>query len=365
MKKLPHNALLIVYLFVLPFFYCKKEVTFIPAATHTHLPKLDIELSSSTVDLYQANANFTALRINWKFEGNECLTVPVNYVLQIDLKNNQFANPIEVKLGSGMAMSYTVKELNDILQNVLEPGDKGEVIVRIKYGVSNASDSRETVGDEIYYSDMMLVKVSTYRNVVEYAYPNFMSLPGNYQSWDPLIAPRIVCDPLKRIYEGYVYFTNEYPQFLMVRGTKWTDITFGHIGDGMFGVKGSMLSIFGGKGVYLVRADANTNRWTYQKISSMGILGSAVPQMGKLDVEMLPDPQNPAIWSATLNLNAGELRFRANNSNDINFGDNWPAGDHIPDYGGDPIKITKAGTYTVMLDLSIPGNYLFRIRSNP
>ena len=71
-------------------------------------------------------------------------------------------------------------------------------------------------------------------------------------------------------------------------------------------------------------------------------------------------------WTITLNLVGGagkELKFRANDGWDINFGDNAPA-DNKPDYGGDNIKINESGNYTITLDLGLAGNYAYTIRKN-
>ena len=53
------------------------------------------------------------------------------------------------------------------------------------------------------------------------------------------------------------------------------------------------------------------------------------------------------------------IKFRANGAWDINFGDT--KADELLDYNGDDIKVPTAGTYTVVLDLSKPGNYTYTL----
>ncbi len=67
-------------------------------------------------------------------------------------------------------------------------------------------------------------------------------------------------------------------------------------------------------------------------------------------------------WTITMNLNVGELKFRANDDWALNFGDN--DNDLKPDYGGNNIQITSAGNYTITLDLGLAGNYAYSIRRN-
>ena len=363
MKKLPHHFLLFTCMFVIPLFFCKKQIDFAKVIAHNHLPSLSLRTSSSILGLFQANAKLSAVRFDWGFN-NETVHDAIYYVLQFSILNDQFENPLEVPVGSSIAAGFTVEEFNQLMHKLIEPGDAGDVAVRIKYMRQVAYNQKVESGDEIYYSDQALLKVTTYRHIITYSNPDFLGMPGNYQSWDPLLAPRIVSKPGEKEYEGFIYFPIEYPQFLFVRGNQWSDFTFGHIGANKFGFKGTPLSIFGGKGAYMVQASANTNTWSYSKIKSWGIGGSAIQQGGKMDVTMNQDPSNRCIWSVNINLVVGDFVFRANNENILQFGNAWPAVDHIPDYNADAIRIIKAGNYTIELDLSIPGNYLYHLHRN-
>jgi len=350
-------------MFVLPLFFCKKQVDFAKMVAHDHLPALSLSISSSKIALFQANAKLNAVRFDWGYNGNT-VNDAVYYTLQLSLAEDQFENPLEVPLGNSLAAGFSVEEFNQLLHKIIEPGDAGDVAARIKYMRQVAYNHKSVSSDEIYYSDQVLLKVTTYRHIVSYESPDFFTLPGNYQSWDPLLAPRIVSKPGEREYEGYIYFPIEYQQFLLVRGNQWSDFIFGFIGGNKFGVKGTPLSIFGGKGAYLVRASTNTNTWSYTKINSWGVTGSAIQNPGKLDMDMLQDPTNSCIWRLNVNLVEGDLFFRANNDNNIKFGNEWPAIDHVPDYNATGIHVSSAGNYTIELDLSIPGNYLYHIHRN-
>ena len=366
MRKLPHKFLFFSCLFVIPFFYCKKQIDFTATVAHQHLPELSLRASSSKIVLYQSNAKLMAVRFDWGYIGQTPADA-IYYLLELSLKEDQFANPIEIALGSSVAAGFTVDEFNQLMHKIIEPGDAGDVIARIKYMRQvTYNNLKKLNGEEVYYSDPILLQVSTYRNIIQYDAPNYMAIPGNYQSWNPLLAPRLVSKRGEKEYEGYVYFPIEYPQFLLIRGNQWSDFTFGHIGNNKFGFGGTPLSIFGGKGFYLVRASTNTNTWSYEKIKSWGISGTALGgQLSKdKDVEMTPDPANECIWRINVNLMEGELKFKANNQNNMVFGNKWPALDHIPDYDADGIRINKSGNYTIELDLSIPGNYLFHIHLN-
>lgn len=317
MRKLPHKFLFFSCLFVIPFFYCKKQIDFERAVSHEHLPQLSLRVSSSKVVLYQANAKMTAVRFDWGYLSQTPNDV-VYCLLEFSLKEDQFVNPVEIPLGSSLAAGFTVEEFNELMHKIIEPGDAGDVSARIKYMRQETyNNPKELNGEEVYYSDPVLLLVNTYRNIIKYDSPNFMTIPGNYQSWNPLLAPRLVSKPEEKEYEGYVYFPIEYPQFLFIRGTQWSDFTFGYIGGNKFGFNGTPLSIFGGKGFYVVRASMNTNTWSYTKIKSWGISGSALGGLLPKDMQMTPDPNNECIWRLTVNLIEGEFKFMANDQDKL------------------------------------------------
>ncbi|HEY1114592.1 MAG TPA: hypothetical protein VGE66_13565, partial [Chitinophagaceae bacterium] len=67
-------------------------------------------------------------------------------------------------------------------------------------------------------------------------------------------------------------------------------------------------------------------------------------------------------WTVTLNLTAGEIKFRANDGWDINLGDK--GNDKTLEPGGDNIPIAAAGNYTVTLNLTYGGNWSYTIKMN-
>ncbi len=103
-----------------------------------------------------------------------------------------------------------------------------------------------------------------------------------------------------------------------------------------------------------VYVNANIGNMTYSvtPITSMGIIGDAVNADWTTEAPLTYNTETGA-WEATgVVLNAGSIKFRANNSWDINFGgaldDLTINGDNIP---------VEAGTYNVALTLVCPGEY--------
>ena len=84
----------------------------------------------------------------------------------------------------------------------------------------------------------------------------------------------------------------------------------------------------------------SANRW--------GIIGDATPGGWDADQNMTWDATNN-VFSVTLDLTAGEFKFRTNDAWELDYGDDEPDG--ALDQGGSNITIAEAGNYTINLDL--------------
>lgn len=105
-------------------------------------------------------------------------------------------------------------------------------------------------------------------------------------------------------------------------------------------------------GNYIVTVDFNQNTYTLEAIDNIwGIVGSAAPNgWDGPDAQMMRDwsvPDND-VWTITLALADGEIKFRANNDWNVNYGDD--NADGTIEAGGANIAVT-AGTYTIKLDI--------------
>ena len=67
------------------------------------------------------------------------------------------------------------------------------------------------------------------------------------------------------------------------------------------------------------------------------------------------------VWKITLALVAGDIKFRANDAWDINYGDNGPDGKL--ELNGANIAVSAAGNYTVTLNLEVP-KYTYSVLKN-
>jgi hypothetical protein len=92
-----------------------------------------------------------------------------------------------------------------------------------------------------------------------------------------------------------------------------------------------------------------------------GIIGTATPNNWDADQPMTYDVASDT-WKITLNLKAGEFKFRANSAWDINLGGS--KGDAVLKFDGDNLKLAADGNYTVSLMLNGAGNYTYKLVKN-
>jgi hypothetical protein len=109
------------------------------------------------------------------------------------------------------------------------------------------------------------------------------------------------------------------------------------------------------------RLNVDLNSLTYTVASTnWGLIGSATPDGWNSDQNMTYDDVNNKL-TITLDLVAGDIKFRANDDWGVNLGDD--GANKAMEYGGANIAIAEAGNYTIdlLLDRAI---YSYKIKKN-
>lgn len=195
----------------------------------------------------------------------------------------------------------------------------------------------------------------TYQLEKTQASGEILYMPGSYQDWKPETAQTLFSSARDFTYSGYQYYTAG-TQFKFTDGPSW-DVSYGETTDNMpdwnNGKANGKLSAKDGKDINIqsngyYRIDANTRKMAYsiQEIK-WSIMGSASGDNWAADHDLKYDPATD-LWTLKTTLVAGEFKFRANGSWDINLGDSGTAG-VAKDNGGN-ISV-NAGNHLITLDL--------------
>jgi len=225
------------------------------------------------------------------------------------------------------------------------------------YGVDGGWGGTRTTSALVhkFYPDLKTGPFSYGGRSVVNDYP-VLYVPGSYQGWDPENTSTVIASVNSDAnYEGYLNFPEANTMFKFTTAPNW-DYNWGDDEpDGILDVGGADI-VAADAGYYKINVDTNSLAYTVVK-TDWGVIGSATAGGWDSDQDMVYDAET-GLWTATLDLTAGAMKFRANDDWDINLGDDGPDG--ILEYGAADIEITENGTYDISLKLGAP-DYTYTI----
>lgn len=181
---------------------------------------------------------------------------------------------------------------------------------------------------------------------------------GDFQGWDvENTATSLASVNNDKVFEGYYYFNTDNNEFIIARypggGQPYGD----NGGDGKLNIGGANI-VAGEAGMYYIQADFNTNTYVLEK-RNWTLIGDAA--LGwEDDVDLTWDEEIQA-WHGNVDLNAGELKFRANKDWAVSLGDDDLDG--ILAYDAGNIPIVEGGNYEIYLYLDKP-DYTYSLKNN-
>lgn len=273
----------------------------------------------------------------------------VTYTVQYDKAGNNFQAPVTMGVTTNDTLEVLVEALNNkMIALELADGVLTNIEFRVKAYLS------DFVTD--LYSPVVTAGVNPY--LVEVVYPQ-LQVPGAYQGWDPSLATTVIFS-LKsdNKYEGYIYFPIANNEFKYTVGPDWSENYGDDGGDGTLERNGANI-LSTEIGMYKLNVDLNNKTHTFA-LTNWGLIGSATPGGWDTDTNMDYDAET-RLLTITIDLVAGDIKFRANDGWTLNYGDNGANGTCEPD--GANIAIGEAGNYTITLNLKGPV-YRYKIKKN-
>lgn len=176
-----------------------------------------------------------------------------------------------------------------------------------------------------------------------------LTVAGSFQGWEPTSSATVVSSPAADgKFEGYFYFPDANTEIKFTDGAGW-DVNWGDTGaDGTLELGGDNI-VVADAGFYRVLVDTTNLTYSVNK-TTWGLIGDATGSWDN-DQDMTYDA-NLNAFTITVELSQGEVKFRANDGWDLNYGDD--AGDAILEEGGANIAIPGSGLYTINLYLDAP-----------
>lgn len=329
-----------------------------PVVETSDLPVLTAPQNGAIYELKAANASLQAERFTWNAANFG--DAKVTYTLEMDTKANNFAGTTFKNLGTVEAetqLSVTVANMDEVALSLgAAPYTQVEYLVRIKAEAGTAP---------ALYSNAIEIVVNAYLN------PERLWIPGGYQAasgyggadWSPSTAPQLAASGKnKPDLEGYVNIAGA-SEFKLTVDATWDKPQFG-LGDTDGTIKlGSAKNIPAPStaGYYLL--EVNSEKLSYKfTATNWGIIGSSTPGSWDNSTAMTYN-KDTKVWTLTTNLTVGEMKFRANNAWDINYGDKGADG-KLEFNDNTNIPVAVAGNYTITLNLSNARAYTYTLVKN-
>lgn len=298
---------------------------------------------STTADIF---ADFTWTAADFGFDAG------VSYTLELDKAGNNFAEPVTVGSVNGLTLTgITQDKINTILLTKDLPGqEEANVEFRVVAKLGSDADLPTLVSQPI------TLKITPFE--VTIIYPQ-LQVPGSYQGWDPANNTTVIFSARSdEKYEGYIYYSDAAAKYKFTKGVTWTNNWGDDGNDGTLEPNGADMPLASGAGLYRLNVDLNALTHSGVK-TDWGLVGSATGSWD-VDQDMTYDAATNTL-KLTVDLIAGDIKFRANDAWDINLGDT--GANKKLEYGGDNIVVAEAGNYTVELNLSA-AVYTYKITKN-
>jgi starch-binding outer membrane protein SusE/F len=330
---------------------CKKDETRAILSDSPVAPAITNLTEGASIVLKQEDANVPILLV-WT-PSDFGYDASVTYTVQMDKQGNDFADPLPLgSISNGDTVTISTNDLNNKLLGMKgDPEDPTPMAVEIRVKASVS-----TTLDPVYSAAVKQTITAYYIPIV---YP-IIHVPGSYQGWNPADETTVIASlKSNNIYEGYLWIGTDNAEFKYTEGPNW-DVNWGDDGaNGSLEKGGANIQTALPAGYYKLNVDLNDKTHAFLR-TEWGLIGSATPGGWDSDQNMTYD-EATRTWKITVNLVAGEIKFRANDGWDLNYGDTGANG--ILDAGGDNIAVTDAGNYTITLDLSKPV-YRFKMVKN-
>lgn len=299
-----------------------------------------ITSSVSTIVLTEDTAEDTAVIIDWTAVTFP-IESPVSYMVQFDLPANTsgdkgWATAKSFVAGNDvLSKSFTVRELNVIAADLgLQPDVAAKLAIRVVATM-----------DRNIYSTPIELTVTPYVKAVVFG---SMYMPGSYQGWAVETASELN-EIEKGIFQGYMTAPADALGFKINPERNWAGFYgAGATNEDMVFKSDTDFQLPSG-GSFQIKANTNSLKWSATPYA-WGVVGDGTPGSWDNSTPMSYDHVNK-VWKVTVDLKVGALKFRLNNSWDINYGqrDSTSGIAYLDDAGA--YSIPEAGTYEVTFSI--------------
>lgn len=310
-----------------------------------------------------------ALTVTWE-DVDYGTPTAITYFVEIAKTGTDFENVITAASTNGTAITWSVVELNNAaIEAGLVPEVQDGLDVRIK-------STSGTTGSQPAYSNVVTILVTPYNTVIPLrelyivgnAFDTNLDGVANDSDWNN----NATNTPIFRdaVNEDLYYFTAYFVagEFKLLEKKGQWQPQWGTNGGGTLVVNDGTGSdpgafVIPANGYYSLTVNIATLEYTLiaytetvpAAYTTVGIIGNGTSQGWDASTAMDTGSFNPHIWRINAELVNGEMKFRANDSWDVNWGANTPVSG-LATAGGPNIPVV-AGQFDIWFN-SLDGRYI-------
>lgn len=302
----------------------------------------NIEASASTIVLTEDTADDSVELISWP-----AVTFPVGtavtYTLQFDVITgisgaNAWGNAKRILAGEDvLSKALLGRDLNKIAIDLgLLPNVEGKLVVRVEASL-----------DHKIYSNPITLSVTPYEKT---EVSGELYMPGSYQDWSIETAAALTEIQLK-VYQGYVTVpTGAGLGFKFNPERNWEQFYGAGASNADLMFKSDADFVLPGEGSFQIKVNLNTLKWSAIPYS-WGIVGDGTVGGWDNSTPMNYDHQLKT-WKITANLVPGNVKFRLNNSWDINYGPKNSTDGLVSLDDSNAHYVSEAGVYEITFQIN-------------
>jgi hypothetical protein len=334
------RKLLILFVGLSTLFSCEKDEVQEIIKSNPEAPVLTSHVDGFTKEMTKENLS-EEMTFEWHAT-DYGVNTQIQYQLEVDFAGNEFADPKLI----GATLNNSLKVRSGDLNTILLVGLKAPsgVVADLELRVVSSVN-----GGFIQTSPVVNVSIKPIK-LFDPENPPLLWVPGGYQGWSPGTAP-VIYGVSETEFEGYVYI-KEGTGFKFTSHPDWDHINYGDSGTPGLMTTDGLAPGMGASETGYYRFKVNIENLSYEmyRVDNFGMIGTATPGNWDSSTPMAWSLES-GVWSATVDLKPGALKFRANDKWDLNYGpedSELMSGKLIHTDGA--ISIGEAGSYVVTID---------------
>lgn len=324
------------------------------------------ELSSSSYVLDPLKANDAFEKFVWgKTTYN--FDAEVTYTIQADIEGKNFSSPEGVTSTPDLTAEVKTADMNRAANKLIEKyalneGSQQKIEFRVKASAGNDKTAQ--------YTNIVSAFITPYTNV---EYPKVWVI-GDYCGWNHGNSQFLFDFTGEDIYQGWIFFDGKAANGFKVTGAaNWDEGNWGLQDGQAVDEEAASITLWDDGGSKDIKVySKNYYKFSYnketlelKKLASMdyfGIIGDGANGWGDNDDIPFEFDAEKQVFTATVTLKDGGIKFRADHKWDFNLGQLKDGETGVLAEGGDNIAVT-AGEYKITVDINNPNGMTYKLET--